>query len=522
MSPEKGGAIFWDRLVPVMVIGFAQLLLAFSFLLTETTGSVAPFAGFPLDDSWIHMVYGRSLAATGVPEYNEGEAEAGFTSPLWMFSLALAHRLAEDTVNRVLWVKFLGLLANIVAALLVFNLLRTITDSRASATLGALLVSLDPWLIFASLSGMETTLAGALLVGAVGSAYQDRVRAVGLMSAAAFLARPELALLAPLFAVLLVVPKGLTLRQRGVRLLWILGPTTLVGLAWVAYCLQVSGLPLPNTFFAKYSTGRGQGLRAILWGAFGQRPFFRWGGAWVLILLGWGSIRGRWRHHWVLWSPLILLILGTAWSRKLTIAQMDYYYWLRYALPLLPLLYLFVALGFHFLLKSTSSWKDVHQRITVGFVLVLLLAPWASDWRGRQEQYAWNCQNIEEVQADLGRWAKDHTEPFEALMVNDAGALRYFSDRPVVDLVGLNDHRILFSPERKLLRQSPQALEALGRERKAPWLIIFPSWFRQATEDPSFSLYYRPVISARSDPYTVVPVPGQAEKVVFRRVDPLQ
>ncbi len=520
MSPEKGSAFQVGRLMPVVVIGLIQLLLAFSFLLSEVTGSVAPLAGFPLDDSWIHMVYGRSLAATGVPEYNEGEPEAGFTSPLWMFSIALAHRLSADTVNRVLWVKFLGLLANMAAALVVFGLLRRITDSRASAALGALLVSLDPWLLFASLSGMETTLAGALLVGAVALAYQERYRAVGLISAAAFLARPELALLAPLFAAFFVVPKGLTIRQRGVRFLWVLGPTLFVGLGWVAYCLQVSGQPLPNTFFAKFSTGRGEGLRAILWGAIGQRAFFSWGGAWVLLLLGWRSIRGRWRRYGILWSPLILLVLATAWSRKLAVAQMDYYYWLRYGLPLLPLLYLLVAVGFHALRGATGSWKKPYQRITVGLVLVWLLAPWHSDWRARREQFAWNCQNIEEVQVDLGRWAKEHTEPGEALMVNDAGALRYFSDRPVVDLVGLNDYRILFSPERRLLRQSPQVLAALGEERGAPWLIVFPSWFREAMEDPTFSIYYRPVISAKSDPYTVVPVPGQAEKVVFRLIDP--
>ena len=47
--------------------------------------------GFPLDDSWIHMVYGRGLVENGYLAYNDSSPTTGATSPLWALCLALLH-----------------------------------------------------------------------------------------------------------------------------------------------------------------------------------------------------------------------------------------------------------------------------------------------------------------------------------------------------------------------------------------------------------------------------------------------
>ncbi|MBU0740711.1 hypothetical protein KJ554_00005, partial [bacterium] len=49
--------------------------------------------GFPLDDAWIHMVYGRSLATEGLLAYNPGVPATGCTAPLWTFVLGAMHAL---------------------------------------------------------------------------------------------------------------------------------------------------------------------------------------------------------------------------------------------------------------------------------------------------------------------------------------------------------------------------------------------------------------------------------------------
>ncbi|MHC4844999.1 MAG: hypothetical protein ACYTCU_02445, partial [Planctomycetota bacterium] len=53
--------------------------------------------GFPLDDAWGHLVYGRALATGDGFAYNPGQPEAGVTSPLWTALCALPAGFVEWT-----------------------------------------------------------------------------------------------------------------------------------------------------------------------------------------------------------------------------------------------------------------------------------------------------------------------------------------------------------------------------------------------------------------------------------------
>jgi hypothetical protein len=63
--------------------------------------------------------------------------------------------------------------------------------------------------------------------------------------------------------------------------------------------------------------------------------------------------------------------------------------------------------------------------------------------RRSADLFAWNCQNIEELNVAMGKWLRDHTAHGETIAVTDAGAARYFSDRRTFDMLGLNNHRFL-------------------------------------------------------------------------------
>ena len=89
--------------------------------------------------------------------------------------------------------------------------------------------------------------------------------------------------------------------------------------------------------------------------------------------------------------------------------------------------------------------------------------------RPMAEAHAWNVQNINGMHRQLGEMAKRMTRPGDAIAVNDIGAIGYFSDRYVVDLMGL------ISP----LRSLPENLSIY----KPSLLIIFPNWF------PTYTVY---------------------------------
>src|SRR5262249_56043145 len=55
---------------------------------------IAGAAGFPLDDSWIHLHFARNLAEGRGFAYNPGVPVAGSTAPLWTLLLAAVARVA--------------------------------------------------------------------------------------------------------------------------------------------------------------------------------------------------------------------------------------------------------------------------------------------------------------------------------------------------------------------------------------------------------------------------------------------
>ena len=64
--------------------------------------------GFPLDDSWIHQVYGRNLAQSGEWAFVPGVPSAASTSPLYTVLLSVGYRL---NVPFMLWTHGLGVAA---------------------------------------------------------------------------------------------------------------------------------------------------------------------------------------------------------------------------------------------------------------------------------------------------------------------------------------------------------------------------------------------------------------------------
>ncbi|HSB35228.1 MAG TPA: hypothetical protein VLH41_00020, partial [Thermoanaerobaculia bacterium] len=64
--------------------------------------------GLPLDDAWIHAVYGRELARSGSLAYNPGEPMTGETAPLWAVVVAVAHLVASRPETVLLVIKGFG------------------------------------------------------------------------------------------------------------------------------------------------------------------------------------------------------------------------------------------------------------------------------------------------------------------------------------------------------------------------------------------------------------------------------
>jgi hypothetical protein len=137
----------------------------------------------------------------------------------------------------------------------------------------------------------------------------------------------------------------------------------------------------------------------------------------------------------------------------------------------------------------------------------------------RKWQFSWNCQNMNEVQVAFGRWVNSVVPRDAAVLVNDAGAIRYFGNRTTIDLIGLNDHDLLFQKALGYrLRRDPREMAEFMSSRNATHLIIFPSWFPLLVSNQDFASRFRADASYRSANYTISS--GEQEKMVAFRLLP--
>ncbi len=455
-------------------------------LVTVVTVCGPPWhVGFPLDDAWIHMVYGLALRREGILAYNTGVSAAGTTAPLWSIVAALAHIMAGahgPTQSAVTALKSVGTALHAVTAICSAHLAYAMGAHRrvrvAAAWLGGLLVAVSPALAFAAASGMEVPLATALLVGSLLAATRGHGVVAGFLAGLAVTTRPECIVAIPSVLVLTAghTPSG----QRILRALGVLFAAAVPVTLFVARTEWVSHRPLPTTFYLKAGLREYSALSALRQGfvdTLGTIEPFASVVSWLFVasaLVGGGFAIRQWARRpqrvdrtaragmtsGAVALAGVLYVVGS--SLVIPTADATAFYHQRYLLPAVPLLLLGAVGGGCWLAQALPRWIRLHCRTTwarastrvgVGLAIVgVMLLSWEfAAWPARRARYASDTRNINEVQVAIGRYVSRHTAPTAVIWTVDAGAVRYWGQRPTVDLVGLN------TPELSGLRVLPAA-----------------------------------------------------------------
>ena len=514
-----------------LVLLVVHIILALLFVSDRSPGTDAALSGFPLDDTWIHMVYARSLAEHGLPYYNDGILEAGFTSPLWLAFGALGHLIASSTgASPVVIMKILGVLLAWLSSVAIFEICRRFTKILVSSVLCGLYVATLPVMAFSQVSGMEICLATCLSAWAILCLLKARFLLGGLFLGLGAIARPENAILTALVVLLVVLSRfSKSHRTKLTRALKLLLPTVILLSLWSLLCLGITGHLMPNTFYAKFSTYDVLGtFGRIIGEVVLQTPaMFLFSGVLLYVLGILHTLRARDRTIAliVLLYPW-LFIFALAASRYMPDQSGTYFYWFRYVVPALPFIFIPVATGFEFLWSAAkgspgAGSKTKIIRLAYLAAILLVIMSWIKlpgQLRFRSSQYAWNCQNINEVQVELGKWVNENTPSDAILAVNDAGALRYFGKRKTLDLLGLNSQSVLFNPHfaGKLQFDLTTMVEFLTIE-KARYLVIFPYWFPGVVQAEHFESRFRMIQSRQSRNYTISDAPLDLMAVYLRQ-----
>lgn len=381
----------------------------------------------PMDDTYIHLVFGRSLLTPSPLSFNPGRPSSGFTSPLWLVPSALASA-AGDAAPAVLM--SLSILCACAALL------------AGGPAWPALLTG--PFLFHAS-SGMETALACLFvaLVWRALAAPPSRLRD-GMLIAGALLARPELVVLAPL--ILTRHWKG------GVRdVIPVLAPPAAVGGLWAGWNLHSAGRLLPSTFYAKqaaFPPSAGE-LVSLAWRIAASAPL-----AIPAALAGTLVLMKRKRPE-SLAAPLLLAAALTT--------QPNPWFQLRYYVPAL------FAAGL-----AASAWIDGLTRgirRMAGPALLVSSLPALAWFAGLRLEASKDVEHIDLLPA---RFVASVAEPRDVAAAADIGAIGWTTGLEILDLDGL---------------VTPERLPGSGRagwgwlSERADWLVAFPDQYADLLEE---------------------------------------
>ena len=497
------------RLRPAWAIGAAFALGLGDFLLRER--QLAGVMGFPLDDAWIHFQFARNLAAGEGFAYNPGVPVSGSTAPLWTLLLGALFRLVGA---EPLLAKAAGIAGALAAAGLAARLALAWTADRSAAALAGVLTALAGPLLWGALSGMEVTLAAALVTGGVLAHAAGRDAGAAVLLALAVLARPESALV-----FVLVWASGSWSRRRAsvfaLALAVIVGP-------WIAFNLATTGSPLPSPAAAKIEGGVFgllSGQRVAWWDNFALRPG-RFFGEWVKWL---DSVNALLPFMippglWLLWRqggrrllfPAAALVLHPLAMALLAPYRGPGFQEGRYSIQLLPLAAAVASMPLAALMSwgaASSAPPSVAWRLPRAFAAGLVIAALAGLWPAAT-QYGWGVQNIEAMQVPLGHWVAANTPRDARLALNDVGAIAFLSRREVVDVMGLVTPDIL--PYRR--DGELGVLRYLEGVACPDYLIVFPGWFPRLT---AMEERFTPVHRVRLARNTVA---GAAEMVVYETI----
>lgn len=499
-----------------ILIALAVMFLAVCYFLASERSTAGTY-GFPLDDSWIHAQFARNLALGNGFSYNPGVPVSGSTAPLWTLLTAAGYLVTGDPV---LTGKLIGVLFLALTVFFVYTLVRAISNDPREALFAAVMTGALPRLVWASLSGMEVTLAVMLsLAGVVahvlyGHSNDRRQYFSTLLFGLAALARPECtvffaaAMIDRVLAATLIRWKEVAARSWFVPVLIHVCLFFVVIAPFLIFSRKFGIGFLPNTAYAKALLwNRGliaalaTGSRVELLRSFTTNPFDYYmsflhealrNNPVLFLLTGFGFLRliflvpyGERSQYRSFIIPLIVLLFPLAIGIVVPFGQASYQEG-RYIAPVAPFVLVLGVVGLYGAARygarvfSEAKYmgrpaRMVLERSLVWLFMVLALASQFRNLWYRGQVYGREVSNIEEMQVSIGKWV-DLNLPHDSLVaVNDIGAITYFSQRRVLDTVGLISPEVL-EYRRHGERLGDAAFRFL-RARRPDYAILFPDWY---------------------------------------------
>lgn len=471
------------------MIALVAIAIAWAFAAT-TLAHTRPM-GLPLDDSYIYLTYAKQFGRFQPFSYYPGGGySAGSTSVLWPMLLAPFWSLGARG-HALVWVSFALCTALYAAtALGVHQIVKRFAGSAPALLAPVLLFGIAPF-AWTSLSGMEVAFASALLVAMILLLLdQDPVappsKKLIAVLACASLSRPE-AMLLVLGVVGIAVLQRLRARQHRAAAWW-LTPLAAPAL-WLLANKLFAGQLFPNTgvakshfylpgfdwsfWFATIADLSGKLVKGLFWDA--ASPL-----VWPRVMLAlWfvGAVRiGLWARRErrylagavILASPFVLMFAVIASSGMWSFQNY------RYIAPAFPLLV--IAIGSAFVVPAGTDRLTVRRAnwVALAFVAAMFVRSALPGLRADMRMFAQGAMDTNTQVVAIGEYLKTKL-PDASVMFHDAGAIAYYGDGKVYDMLGL-----VTNYQAGIANNGPGArfefLERIPAAQRPTHFAYYPSW----------------------------------------------
>lgn len=392
---------------------------------------VLAFGWEPVDDAYISFRYARNFASGTGLVYNVGERVEGYTNFLWtmMLSAVAAAGFALPVASMAM-----GTVLGWVGLYLTYRLARDVHEERGLPLAGALfapvLLVLYPGWAYWSASGMEPMLLACLVLGCLLMATRVHSLAaavlLGLLAAAAAMTRWEAVVVWPVLAWAVVGGRARAKRFFEPTVVFFAMTAVIVFGIYFLLRYRYSGDLFPNTFHAK--TGAPLMFRMY----YGLRYTGELGVCWLLPIAGVVWLYGLHGRRSVLVTAAVgVYALYVIWTGG------DFFSWLRFYMPVLPGVAVICGFAVTKLLTRRAWSPGIRVATLAAMVALMLTASYRLDFR--------MAQGHAELVHDwtrVGQWARQTFDRSTVLASAPIGAVGYYSDMKILDLLGLTDREI--------------------------------------------------------------------------------
>ncbi|MCB0058532.1 MAG: hypothetical protein KDE45_15955 [Caldilineaceae bacterium] len=374
--------------------------------------------GFLVDDATITYRYALNIAQGNGFVYNLGEHIQGTTTPLFTLILAVFALLGMEPIQAG---PAIGLVSGVLAVVVTFLLGRSLAGWLAGLG-GAVLLASSAHFAANVSSGMETPLYVLLILTAFLLLYGQHFALAAFVSGLCILMRLDG------LAVPAAVLIGVWMRTR--RIPWKEAAIVLLtALPWFVFAQLYFGSLLPLSLVAKQSHIKLADpfwmIRFLI-----NTPFEM---LLAPILIFYGTLLSRRKQVAIHTVPLVLWL--SLYVLAYSFVNIDAYDW--YNVPPIPVLYILFGVAvaeitarFDFPVKRNQILAGL---AVIAFVMVfqikynLALVP----------AFKRQAVAVEGTRVEVGEWLYENT-PADATIASDGiGHIGYYSDRYVIDLLGL-------------------------------------------------------------------------------------